>query len=323
MFEQKQQGNQKNLPPGARYSMLQVGKEDSNGLPPIYLDGNALLKTFIHSRSSLERTATGIFLGELLSWNNNSYLEITGSMENRLGQEEDFGGEEWSFFKEPGEERETLGWYCSQPGKGIELNQSVLINQQKFFNQPYQFLLLVEPILRKYGLLQWRENQLVLLPGFKVTCLPEKKEQLRQLLHQSGFQYALESPQVVPKETNAYPPKFIRAYQPRRLEDIEAELAEEKAEISFLLTRKEYREVFLSKDILVNKDIRTRGEIQKVIDSLLGELASVTTKALIRFYWEVKPEDDDYYTDHWICELRWLGKSAKHSVIWNTEVLDK
>lgn len=316
MFEQKQQGNPKNLPPGARYSMLQVGKEDSNGLPPIYLDGNTLLKTFIHSRSSLDKTATGIFLGELLSWNSNSYLEITGSMESRPGQGD------WSFLKEPGEERETLGWYCSQPGKGLELNHSVLANQEKFFNQPPQFLLLVEPIIRKYGLFQWREDQLALIPGFKVICLPEKKEQLRQLLHQSGFQYTLEI-QAAPMEPNPYPPKFIRAYQPRRLEEIEAELAEEKAELSFLLTRKEYREVFLSKDILVNKDIRTKDEIQKVINSLLEELAAVTTKALMRLYWEVKPEEDDYYTDHWICELRWLGKSAKHSVIWNTEVLDK
>lgn len=315
MFEKKTQDNQRNLPPGARYSMLQVGKEDSNGLPPIYLDGNALLKTFIHSRSSLEEIVTGIFLGELLSWNQTPYLEISGSMENLLGQ--DFMGD-----RELEENQKTLGWYCSQPGAGINLNQAVVAKQKEFFQQPHQFLLLVEPILRKYALFQWKTDQLALIPGFKVTCLPEKKEQLKQLLHQSGFQYAWEI-QLVTEEPNPYPSKFIRAYQPRKIEEIEAELAEEKAEISFLLTRKEYREVFLAKDILVNQDLRTREEIQKVIDSLLEELAAVKIKAVLRLYWEAKPGDDHYYTDHWICELRWVGKSAKHSIIWNTEVLDK
>jgi len=152
-----------------------------------------------------------------------------------------------------------------------------------------------------------------------VTSLPEKKEQLRQLLHQSGFLYA-EEVQSQPAEVNIYPAKLIRAYQPRKLEEIEEELAQEQEEISFLLTRKEYREVFLSKDILVNKEIRTREGIQKIIDSILEELVEIPSKALIRLYWEVKAGDDQYYTDHWICEIRWLGKSARHSVIWNTEL---
>jgi len=287
--------NLKNLPPGAKYSMLQVGQEDSNGIPPIYLDGNALLKALIHAQTNLAQNLTGVFWGAKAFWNKKPYLEITGITESPFSAEICFNSPLGSLWELEGE-KEILGWYCSQPGQGLNLSQEILANQQKNFPQSHNFLLLVDPVLRKYALWQWQEERLMVIPGFKITCLRKKKEQMRQLLWQSGFQYSGEEkaqPLQVPSS------RLIRAYQPR----------------------KSYREVFLSKDLLVNKEFRSREEIEQIIKELLEELSQVTLKVICRLYWEVKPGEDHYYADHWVCELRWLGKVAKHSLIWNTELI--
>lgn len=322
MFDQLKPNLKSSLPPAAKYFIIQVGKEDSNGKPPIYLDSNVLLKVFIHSRSSLEKAVTGVLLGEVFVWNKNNYLEIGGTVENRWDQGIGFQEESWVSLKrhldQEIDQKQILGWYYSNPGEGVILTQEAIFTQRQFFSDPAHFLLVVDPILRKYGVFQWQGGKLGFIPGFKVICLPEKKEQLRQLLHQSGFHYAVEEPDGL-KKPNIYSPNFVRAYQPKKIEEIEDEVANE--EISFLLTRKDYREIFLSKDVLVNKELRSRSEIQRIIDSLLNELAQVSTKALIRLFWEVRPGEDQYYTDHWICEIRWLGKNSKNSVIWNTELI--
>jgi len=304
----------KNLP-AAKYALLQVGKEDSNGNPSLYIDGNVLFRSFIHSRSSLDRSVSGVFFGEILSWKQVHYLDIVSVMEVKLPEKLDM-------IKELVDVREDklLGWYYSQPEKGVNLTEELWSLSQRNFNQHYNFLIIIDPVLRRYGAFQWKEGQLVLIPGFKVTCLPEKKEQLKQLLYQTGFSYAEEEVERK-KEPNIYSPNFPRAYKPRNLEELERELEEEEIKTSYLLNRlTDYREVFLTKDILVRKELKSKEELESVIGAVVQDLGKVTTNALVRLYWEARPGEDHYYTDHWICEIRWLGKKSKHSVNWNTEL---
>lgn len=304
----------KNLP-AAKYGLLQVGKEDSNGNPSLYIDGNILFRSFIHARSSLERRVSGVFLGQILSWKQVHYLDVGSTMEAQLPGKLDLVEE----LIEAREEK-LLGWYYSQPEKGILVTPELLAIAQEHFNKYHHFLMVIDPVLRKYGIFQWQQETMVLIPGFKATCPPDKKEQLKQLLYQTGFHYAQEE-QV--KGPNIYPPNFIQAYKPRKIEEIEAQLkqeAEEEVKSSYLLNRlTDYREVFTAKDVLVRKELKSKEEIEQIIQKIVEDLHRLSTNALVKLYWEAKPGEDQYYADHWICEIRWLGKKAKHSVIWSQD----
>lgn len=305
--------------PAAKYALIQVGKEDSNGNPSLYLDGNLLLRIFIHTRSSLDKCVSGVLGGKILSWKQMSYLDIFSLAEGEIPEKIQFI-EEWLEEKE----EKLLGWYYSQPEKGLSITQELLELAQNYFAKPYHFLFLVDPTKRRYGIYQWQEGSLNLIPGFKATSSQEKKEQLKQLLHQTDFHYSKE--EIEQKTIQSFSSNVIRAYQPKDLNQLEREALEGDFEpeikTQFLLNRlTDYREVFLSKDILVRKDLQSREEIEQIIADIVESLEEVKIKALIKLFWETRVGEDRYFADNWICEIRWLGKEAKHSVIWNSELI--
>jgi len=290
--------------PAAKYALMQIGREDSNGNPSLYIDGNLLFRIFIHSRSSLEKPVQGIFYGQILSWKQVYYLDVENTKEIEILDltkvlEKEIEGEK------------VLGFYYSQPGQGVILNEKVLSLATSFFSKHYQFLFLVDPLLRRYAIFQWDNEKLQLIPGFKATCLPEKKEQLKQLLFQTDFNYVEKK-----IEKKVFPLSSLQAYQ-----QIEEEEEKKEVKASFLLNRlSDYREVFLSKDILVKDDLRSQEQIKIIIEEVLEKLKNeVPIKALIRMYWETRPGDNRYFADNWICEIRWMGNNEKYSLLWNEE----
>ena len=307
--------------PAAKYSLLQIGQEDSNGSPAIYFDGNALFRSCIHSRSAADQQVNGVLIGEVMQWQEAVFLDIRQVREKK--EETD-----WLLFlqeirAELTEEQEILGWYHSQPEEDIFLSEQVSEIHQLYFAEPKQFLLLLDPVLRRFGIFQRKNDYLCLIPGFKVTSSPERGEQTRQLLYQIDFSYA--NYQAKPKTTVMKigdARKVIKAYQPPDFSELlKQEKAEELEPDRLLQELDGYREVFFSKDILVKKQIRNKTAIQKIVDKLLAEIASVTTKAVIKLYWELAPNSNDYFEELWICQIRWNGKTKKHSVVWNEEEL--
>jgi proteasome lid subunit RPN8/RPN11 len=59
-----------------------------------------------------------------------------------------------------------VGWQHTHPGYGVFLSGFDLFIQENFFNLPFQVAYVIDPIRKKAGFFQWKDNKVQKLGGF-------------------------------------------------------------------------------------------------------------------------------------------------------------
>ncbi len=65
-------------------------------------------------------------------------------------------------------ELSIVGWHHTHPGYGIFLSNYDVFIQKNFFNLPWQIAYVVDPIAKKRGFFEWKEDKPVKMSGFYV-----------------------------------------------------------------------------------------------------------------------------------------------------------
>jgi len=141
---------------------------------------------FEHASQDLEREVAGVIVGNVTEGGETLEVNIVGVIPGEhtasASAHVTFTYETWDAIHAERErlfpEQKIVGWYHSHPGFGIFLSSYDKFICRNFFNLPWQFAIVVDPISRDRGIFVWQDGKLEqrpLAPGstrFEETSLP-------------------------------------------------------------------------------------------------------------------------------------------------------
>ncbi|NLO41135.1 MAG: hypothetical protein GX115_16910 [Ruminiclostridium sp.] len=124
--------------------------------------------------SDTKKELGSILLGSSLLFNGKTHVIISAFIEAKYADATastlTFTHETWNYIHAeqsrlyPG--LKIVGWQHTHPGYGVFLSGFDLFIQENFFNLPFQVAYVIDPIRKKAGFFQWKDNKVQKLGGF-------------------------------------------------------------------------------------------------------------------------------------------------------------
>lgn len=140
----------------------------------VYIKKDILKNIIEFSNSDLKNELGGILFGGYNINNKNKYTFITNYIEAKYTSSTNssitFTHESWNYIHNMHDkicpEMKIIGWHHTHPGYDIFLSSYDMFIQNSFFNLNFQVALVVDPIKKKLGFFQWKNNSVEKLNGY-------------------------------------------------------------------------------------------------------------------------------------------------------------
>lgn len=180
----------------------------------VYLSYQAAMFIEAYLQANPVNEMAGFLVGQAFHGEKRPFIMITGAIEARDVVQVDgglrFSQETWTYLKNVWQreyaDTVVLGWFHSQPGKGLALSDINSLTHQQFFERPWQVSFVVDPLQNTSRFYRRAGRKLVPLEDF---YLFDPNENAPQLAHQ--VEPALAEQESAAATEHAMPPPVVAA----------------------------------------------------------------------------------------------------------------